>query len=116
MGSENPFELPANAFDCLARALVANVRMEADPEHLPRFKSMRQHEQLGLGIGSSLDGRTGQPGVADLASVRVMAAVPRMALRPSPSLQVKEACRTDDDAVIHADGRERHRGTSILPG
>src|SRR5208337_1187491 len=113
--TENPFELPSNAFDGRARTLVANVGVEADAERLPGFESMRQHEQLGLSIGSSPNRRGGQPRIANLASVGNIPAVPRMARRPCPSLQVKETCRTDDDAILHTDSRERHCGSGVSP-
>jgi len=98
MGAENPFELSADAFDGGARTLVANVGVQADAEHLPGFEGMRQHEQLGFGVGRRAEGRASQPGVADLAGVGVVASVARMTLRPRPSLQVKEARGADDAA------------------
>src|ERR1700688_2183970 len=50
--------------------------------------------------------------------------MPRLTLRPRPSLQVKEARRPDDDTVIHSivqfvvqsNDRERHRAASIPRG
>ena len=91
MGAENPFKFASDAFEGGAGTLVANVRMKADAEHLPGFESMRQHEELRLGVGGGADCRAGQPGVADLTGVRSAAAVARMALWPRPSLQVPEA-------------------------
>ncbi len=102
MGSENPIELTADAFERSARTLVARVGVKANPDHLPRFEGMRQHEHLRLGVGCGPDRRACQPRVTDLADVGVVATVPRVALRPRPSLQIKEACRSDDDTVIHA--------------
>src|ERR1700675_2173986 len=102
MGSENPIELTADAFERSTRTLVTRVGVKANPEHLPRFEGMRQHEQLRLGVGCGPDCRARQPRVTDLTDVGVVATVPRVALRPRPSLQVKEACRPDDDTVIHA--------------
>ena len=39
-----------------------------------------------------------------------------MSLRPRPALQVPEARRPDDGAVIHADDRERRRAAGLPPG
>src|SRR5260370_37351043 len=84
---------------------------------------MRQHEQLGLGVGRSPDCRAGQPRVADLARVGDVAAVPRVARRPRPSLQIPEASGPDNDTAIYAvvqtvvqtNDRERHRAARVLP-
>src|SRR5713101_6991051 len=51
MGSENPIELTADAFERSARTLVTRVGVKANPEHLPRFEGVRQHEHLRLGVG-----------------------------------------------------------------
>ena len=40
----------------------------------------------------------------------------RVALRPGPSLDVKEAGGADDDIVRRADGREGDRRSGIAPG
>src|SRR6266481_3620416 len=124
MGSENPIELTANAFERSARTLVTRIGMKANSEHLPRFECVRQHEQLGLGVGCGPDFRARQPPVTDLTDVGVVATMPRVALWPRPSLQVKEACRPDDDPVIRAvvqsivqfNDRERHRATGVPRG
>lgn len=116
MGAQNPFELPADAFERRAGPLVTRVGVKADAEHLPGIESVRQHEQLGLGVGGSPDGRERQPRVADLTGVRDGATVPRVALRPRPSLQIPEARRTDDDIVIHTDNCEWHGSASVPPG
>src|SRR5580658_10636571 len=101
MRPQNPFELSADAFDGRARTLVTRVGVEADAEHLPGFEGVRQQEQLALGVGRGPDCRSRQPGIADLAGVGIHAAVPRMALWPCPSFQIKEACRPYDCAAIH---------------
>src|SRR6266478_9157276 len=128
MGSENPIELTANAFERSARTLVTRIGMKANSEYLPRFEGVGQHEQLGLGVGCGPDFRARQPRVTDLTDVGVVATVPRVAVWPRPALQVKEACRPDDDTVIHAivqsvvqsvvrsDDRERHRAAGVPPG
>jgi len=116
MGAENPLELSADAFERSAGTLVARVGVKADAKHLPGFESVRQHEQLGLGVGGGADGRAGQPGVTDLAGVGNATAVPCVALRPRPVLQVPEARRADDDSVIHTDNGERHRSAGVPPG
>jgi hypothetical protein len=115
MRTENPFELSADAFDGGARSLVARVRMQADPKHLPTFKSMRQHQQLGLGVSCRPDGRARQPRIADLTSVGGIPPVPRMARRPSPSFHVEKPRRPDDDTVLYPDGSKRHRRAGISP-
>ena len=61
------------------------------------------------------DCRAGQPRVADLTGVEDVT-VPRVALRPRPSLQVPEAGRPDDDTVIQSDDGERHRAADVPPG
>src|SRR3981081_1677712 len=116
MGAENTFELPADAFERRAGPLVTRVGVKADAEHLPGLESVRQHEQLGLGVGGSPDGRERQPCVADLTGVRDAAAVPRVALRPRPSLQIPKARRADEDIVIHTDNCERRGGAGVAPG
>src|SRR5208283_2334176 len=92
------------------------IRVKADTKHLPRFEGMRQHEQLGLGVGRSADCRAGQPRVADLAGVGDVATVPKVFWRPRPSLQVPETGRPNDDTVSQPDDRERHRAAGITPG
>jgi hypothetical protein len=57
VGAENPLELTSDALDRGAGALVAHVAVKADPEYLPYFEGMREHEQLGLGVGRGADGR-----------------------------------------------------------
>ena len=134
MRPQNPLKLSTNAFQRSTRALVARVRMKADAEYPPRLESMRQHKQLGRGVGGSPDCRAGEPRVADLTSVgkepgcpisRVLrekwgfsfriSAVPRMSLRPRPSLQVPETRRSDDGTVIQVKDSERHCCASIPP-
>jgi hypothetical protein len=51
MGAENALELASDAFDGGAGTGVAHVSVETDAEHLPGFESVRQHEELGFGIG-----------------------------------------------------------------
>src|SRR6266446_5779189 len=124
MGSENPIELTADTFERSARTSVTRVGMKANPEHLPRLEGVGQHEQLDLGVGCGPDFRARQPRVTDLTDVGVVASVPRVAVWPRPSLQVKEACRSDDDAVIRAvvqsvvqfNDSERHRAAGVPPG
>src|SRR5216110_2561308 len=101
MGTENAFELCADAFEGGAGTLVAGVCVKADAEHLPGFEGVGQHEQLGFGVGGGADCRAGQPGVSDLAGVGSAAAMARMALRPRPSLQVPESRRADDWAIAY---------------
>src|ERR1700732_501543 len=100
MGPENPFVLPTDALERRARTLIARIRVKAHTKHLPGFKGMRQHEQLGLSVGRSPDGRPGQPRVADLTGIGSAPSVPRMSLRPRPTLQVPETRRADDHIVI----------------
>src|ERR1700674_2652316 len=102
MGSENPVELTADAFERSPRTLVTRAGLKANAEHLPCFEGVRQHEQLRLGVGCGPDCRARQPRVTDLTDVGMVATIPRMALRPPPSLKIKEARRPDDDTVIHA--------------
>src|ERR1700685_1419606 len=54
--AQNALELRTDTFQCGTGAMVARVRMKADAEHLPNFKGVRQHEQLGFGISSGPDG------------------------------------------------------------
>jgi len=90
--------------------------MKANAKHLPGFEGVRQHKQLGFGVGCSPDCRAGQPRVADLTGVWEVAAVPRMARRPRPSLQIPEARRPDGDTITHPDNRERDCTADIPPG
>src|SRR3981081_1366002 len=76
---------------------------------------MRQHQELGLGICCGPDCRTCQPRIADLAGVGRLAAVPRMARRPRPPLQVKKTGRTDDRTVLHADNCKWYGSASVTP-
>src|ERR1700674_3038760 len=127
MGSENPVELTADAFERSPRTLVTRAGVKANPEHLPCFEGVRQHEQLRLGVGCGPDCRARQPRVTDLTDIGVVAPMPRVAVWPRPSLQVKEACRPDDDTVIRAivravvhpvlqfNDREWHRAAGVPP-
>src|SRR5579859_5860433 len=76
---------------------------------------MGEHEQLGLGVGRSPDGRASQPGVADLTDVGRAAAARRMSLRPRPSFHVPEARGTDDGIVIQANGCKWYCRAGISP-
>jgi len=116
MGSKNTVKMPTDPFERSARALVSFVRVEADAERLPHFESMRQHKQLALGIGAGPDRWTGQPSVTDLTGIRGAPAMKRVALRPSPWLEIPEPGRANDDAVIHADNCEWHRAPGFLAG
>ena len=100
MGAKNPFKLSADAFERSARPLVAHVGVKADSEHLPRFEGVFQHKQLGFSIGCGPDRGPCQPGVANLTGVGEIAAMPRVARRPRPSLQIEEPRRADDNTVI----------------
>lgn len=115
MSPENSFELPADPLDRRPRALVARVGVQADAEHLPRFEGVREHEQLGFGVGASANGIAAEPGVADLAGVGIGAAVAFVALGPGPTLDVPEARGTDDRPVRAADDCEGHGGAGLLP-
>ena len=115
MGSKCPFELPSDAFDSSAGALVPHVGVEADTKYLPGFESMRQHELLAFSIGCGPDRRAGKPGVADLTDVEDVAALPRVIRRPRPSLQIPEARGPNDDAVLLADDGEGHRAPAVPP-
>src|SRR5580658_9214276 len=90
--------------------------MKADPERLPRFEGMRQHEHLSLGVGCSPDCRAAQPRIANLTGIGQQAAIPGMTLRPRPLFKVPEARRTKNDSVVGPDDREWHRATGIPPG
>src|SRR5437899_10352715 len=90
MASENSFELSADPFERSARTLVARVRVEAYTQHLPFLECVRQHQKFRFAIGSGANRRAREPGVADLASVRSGAAVPRMSFRPRPPFQIEE--------------------------
>ena len=116
VSAKNAFEFATDAFDRRGRTLVASVGMEADAECPPFLESVRQHQQLGLGVGGRADCRAGQPGVADLAAVDGTTAVTRMALRPRPPFQVPEAGRADDGAVADPHDGERHRAAGFAPG
>src|SRR5580658_3689175 len=115
MRAENPFKLPANAFDRRPRTLVARIRMQADPEHLPAFKSMRQHQQLGLAVSRRPDRRPRQPRVANFAGIGDIPPVPRMAQRPSPSLHVEKPCRPNHHTIRYPDSGKRHRRAGVSP-
>ncbi len=115
MRAENPFKLSANAFDRRPRPLVASIRVQTHSEHLPTFKSMRQHKQLGLGVGRRPNCRPRQPRVTNLADIGNIPPMPSMARWPSPSLHVEKPRRPNDDTVLNPDSSERHRSPSISP-
>ncbi len=71
VGAQNLFVLPAHASYGSARTQIARIRVKTLPQRLPSLKSMRQHQELGLGVCRCPDCRAGQPGVANLARVRL---------------------------------------------
>jgi hypothetical protein len=115
MRAENPFKPSADAFDRRPRPLVPRVRMQADPEHPPTFKSMREHQQLGLGVRCRPDRRARQPRVANLTDVGNIPPVPSMARRPGPSLHIEKSRRSNDHTVLYPDGSKRYRRARIPP-
>ncbi len=82
--AESPSSSPADALDRRSRAIVPRVGVEAHTQHAPCLKRMGQHQQLGLGVRRGSDRCTAQPGIADLAHIRIHPAEARMALRPRP--------------------------------
>src|SRR5260370_16943033 len=95
-GSENPFELAADALEGSTRPRVPGIRVEANTEHMPRFEGVCQHEHLGFGIRRSPDCRARQPRVANLTDVRRAAAVRSVTRRPCPPFQVPAPARPND--------------------
>jgi hypothetical protein len=89
--------------------------MKADAKYLPRFKRVRQHQQLSLSICCTSNGGMGQPGIADLTSIRVLTTVPLVTRRPHPTLQVPETCRPENHAIVSAHDRKRHRSIRVSP-
>jgi hypothetical protein len=90
--AQNSLKFSTDAHDGCLRAQVARVGVQADTQHIPNLKGVREHEQLGLGIRGGADGRGCKPGVADLADVGIATAVARVAGGPSPALYIEEAC------------------------
>src|SRR5262249_19838674 len=88
--AKNPFELSSNTFQSGPRPRIPRIGMEADAVHLPRFKSVGQHEQFAFRVGRRADGGARQPRVADLTGIGCTTAVERIALWPRPALDVEE--------------------------
>jgi len=109
MRAERAFIPSADAFDGRPRTQVARVGVQAYAQRLPHFKCMGQHQQLGLGVRSSSNRIASQPGIADLAGVGVLAAMPWVARRPKPALNVAEARGTKDRAVFLTNDRKWER-------
>jgi hypothetical protein len=91
MSAQDPLALPANALERGARAFVADIRVEAHPDGVPGLERVGEHHELRLGVRAGANGGAGEPRIADLADVGRRSAVPRMAGRPGPLLDIKEA-------------------------
>lgn len=70
MCAQDTFRLAADAFHGGAGAEIANIRMQADAEHVPCLEGVGKHEQLSFSVGPGTRGSATVPGVADFAGVR----------------------------------------------
>ena len=106
MPAQDPLALSANALERGARAVVADIRMEAHPDGVPGLERVGEHHELRLGVRAGANGGAGEPRIADLTDVGRRSAVPGMVGRPGPLLDIKEARRSDDHAIAGANDRE----------
>ena len=89
--------------------------MKADAEHPPDLERVREHEQLGFGVGAGADRRRSEPCIANLTDVGMKMAVAPVALRPGPTLYVEVPCRANHHAIGLAHGGKRHGGAGFAP-
>jgi hypothetical protein len=55
MRSKNSFKFSTNPFNRYAGPPVSRIGVQANPERIPVFEGVCQHERLGLGIRSGPD-------------------------------------------------------------
>src|SRR5579863_7303323 len=101
VAAQNPVELRADPLDCVARALIALVGLEAHAMNLPFLESVRQQQQFRFGIASRALRRRRNPGGADLDGIGRLALGERRVFGPAP--EEREIAGRPDDRMVEAD-------------
>ena len=116
VSAEDSFEVASDALNRVARALVANIGVKTNAVDFPGLERVRQHQQLGFGVGRSPNCVASKPRVTDLAYIGRAAPLLRVALRPGPAFDVEEARRANYDSVAETHRREGQRSSGVTPG
>src|SRR5450631_2534507 len=115
MSAENAFALATDSLNRLLGAVVSRVGMQANAEHTPYFKGVREHKKFRFGVCCCTNGGSSKPGVTDFAAIGEIASVAGMSQRPRPEFDVPEARGADDGSVAGANDRKRQGVTRIVP-